>query len=98
MSPPLTDQLLGGFNPDFDVITHPDRILLARVLPPKDSGRTPVQTLEKILALLERPRPTMPLAQVAQALGKSARAVERATIRLTKSGLLKRVGPDKGGH
>jgi ATP-dependent DNA helicase RecG len=63
----------------------------------KTSGRTPVKTPDLILQVL-RAHPEMTLAEVAQAIGKSLRAVERAAARLVKAGRLRFVGPKKGGH
>lgn len=40
----------------------------------------------------------MTLAEVADATGKYRRAVVRACAKLVKSGCLKYVGPEKGGH
>jgi ATP-dependent DNA helicase RecG len=42
--------------------------------------------------------PQMTFAEVGEVLGKSLSAVERASSKLTKAGLLKYVGPQKGGH
>jgi ATP-dependent DNA helicase RecG len=40
----------------------------------------------------------MTLAELAAKIGKSLRAVERATARLVKEGKLRFVGPRKGGR
>jgi ATP-dependent DNA helicase RecG len=40
----------------------------------------------------------MTLAEVAETIGKSLSAVERASAKLVKAGHLKYVGPRKGGH
>lgn len=58
---------------------------------------TPVRTPEGILVILAR-QPTLTLAEVAHALGKSASAVERAARRLREQGRLRYVGPKKGGR
>lgn len=65
------------------------------------SAETPVETLVKtpdaLLAVLNaQPRST--LAEVANALGKSTSAVERAARKLREQGRLRFVGPKKGGH
>jgi ATP-dependent DNA helicase RecG len=69
--------------------------------PVKTPVETPVETRtktpERILALLVN-GPNLTLSEVAAALGKSVRAVERATTRLVKEGRLRFVGPRKGGH
>lgn len=57
----------------------------------------PEKTPEKILRRLGA-NPQMTLAEVANNIGKSASAVERAAATLVKSGRLKRIGPQKGGH
>ena len=54
-------------------------------------------TPEKILGLLGN-NPQMTLAEVANLIGKSPSAVERAAAKLAKCGRLKRIGPQKGGH
>jgi len=62
---------------------------------------TPVQksikTPQRILALL-RQQPAMTLAEVAQAIGRSPRAVERAAAKLQQENKLRYHGPKKGGH
>lgn len=58
---------------------------------------TPVETPERILAMLAT-RPGMSLAEVAVAIGKSTRAVERAAAKLVEQGRLRFVGPRKGGQ
>ncbi len=58
---------------------------------------TPEKTPEKILRLLGK-NPHLTLAEAAENIGKSARAVERAATKLVKSGRLKRIGPQKGGQ
>jgi ATP-dependent DNA helicase RecG len=58
---------------------------------------TPVKMPVKILETLEQ-ESHMTLAELAATIGKSLRAVERATARLVKEGKLRFVGPRKGGH
>lgn len=58
---------------------------------------TPVKTPARILALLKA-QPELTLAQVAQAIGKSTSAVERAAKKLQEQGRLQYIGPKKGGH
>ena len=58
---------------------------------------TPVKTPEQILAALKT-RPDLSLAELASTLGKSLRAVERATAKLVKEEKLRFVGPKKGGR
>ena len=64
---------------------------------PKEPVKAPVKTPEGILATL-RQQPTLTLAEVAEALGKSSSAVERAARKLREQGRLRYVGPQKGGR
>ena len=57
---------------------------------------TPVETPEKIVALMVR-HPKMTLAEIATAIGKSERAVERASAKLVAEGRIRHVGPRKAG-
>jgi ATP-dependent DNA helicase RecG len=59
--------------------------------------KTPMKTPMKILAILAA-HPHLALPEVAVKIGKSPSAVHRACTKLIEQGLLKRVGPDKGGH
>jgi len=59
--------------------------------------KTPVKTPDQILRLLQED-PTLTLAEVATALGKSLSAVERASAKLVRAGRLRFVGPRKGGR
>jgi ATP-dependent DNA helicase RecG len=58
---------------------------------------TELKTPERILKLLSA-NPELTIADIAQRLGKSVRAVERGTRKLAASGRLVHVGPKKGGH
>ncbi|NJL28279.1 MAG: winged helix-turn-helix transcriptional regulator [Thermoanaerobaculia bacterium] len=58
---------------------------------------TPVKTPARILHLLWA-NPHLTLAEVAEAVGKSLRTVERATAGLVRDGKLRYVGPQRGGH
>ena len=58
---------------------------------------TPLKTPERILAALGA-NPEWTLEVVAQAIGKSTSAVERAAAKLVKEGRLRFVGPRKTGH
>lgn len=58
---------------------------------------TPVKTPDLIIQLLQE-NPELTLAGVAESIGKSLSAVERACSNLVKSGKLRYVGPKKGGH
>ena len=63
----------------------------------KTTVETTVETPDQILRMLDE-KPDMTLAQVASKIGKSLRAVERASSKLVKAGRLRFVGPKKGGH
>lgn len=65
--------------------------------PVKTLVKAPVKTPELILQTLKA-SPHMTLAEVADAIGKSLSAAERASAKLVKAGKLKYVGPRKGGH
>jgi ATP-dependent DNA helicase RecG len=62
-----------------------------------EAGETPVKTPDAILAIL-REQPGLRLTDVAEALGKSSSAVERAARKLREEGRLRYVGPQKGGR
>jgi len=72
---------------------------------PKTTVETPVETPvkkvaktpQRILALL-RQQPELTLAEVAQAIGRSPRAVERAAVKLQQENKLRYHGPKRGGH
>lgn len=55
------------------------------------------KTQDQILRILNED-PDMTLSEVAQKIGKSLSAVERASSKLVKAGRLRYVGPKKGGH
>lgn len=72
-----------------------------QAVPPKMTGKTPGKMTGKmtgkILSLL-RDNPALAIPDLAEALGKSERTVERKIQELRQSGLLKRIGPAKGGY
>ncbi|MBI4396252.1 MAG: putative DNA binding domain-containing protein [Elusimicrobia bacterium] len=59
--------------------------------------KTVVKTREKIIALI-RQNPALTRAEIAKNTGLSVRGVEWNLDELKKQGILKRIGPDKGGH
>ena len=63
----------------------------------KTPVKTPVKTPEAILSVLIE-NSSLTLAEVAERIGKSVRAVERAAAKLSDQGKLQYVGPQKGGH
>ena len=63
----------------------------------KTPGETPGKTPGKIIELLKT-NPGLTIPELAEYMGKSESAVERAVKKLREAGQLKRVGPAKGGH
>ena len=63
----------------------------------KTQVETQVKTPDQILRMLDE-KPEMTLAEVAQKIGKSLSAVERASSKLVKASRLRFIGPKKGGH
>jgi ATP-dependent DNA helicase RecG len=61
------------------------------------AGKTPEKTPEKILSLLKE-NPQLSIRDLADRIGKSESAVERALRRLREQNRLQRIGPDKGGY
>jgi len=64
-------------------------------------GKMAVKTLGKMavkILLLLQDNPALSIIELAEKLGKSERTIERAIQELRLSGLLKRIGPAKGGH
>ncbi len=59
--------------------------------------KTWVKIPEQILALLQQ-QPNLTLAEVAEQLGKSSSAIERAVAKLRQAGRLQRIGSSKNGH
>ena len=62
-----------------------------------EDEKTPVKTPVKIIAMM-RENPEVTLAEIAQRIGKSVSAVERAASKLVKAGKIKYQGPKKGGQ
>ena len=84
----------GSPAPEFD--TDNDRSYFLIRLPVHEDAVV-VKTPDRILHVL-RENPRMTLAEVAEVIGKSVSAVERASSQLVKTGHLKHIGPQKGGH
>ena len=66
-------------------------------MPVETPVETPVKTPDRILEALKS-NPEMTLAEVANTIGLSKSAVERASAKLVKAGKLRHVGPTKSGH
>ncbi|HPY15917.1 MAG TPA: winged helix-turn-helix transcriptional regulator, partial [bacterium] len=58
---------------------------------------TTVKTGDMIVEKIKE-NPSLSLAEIAEMINKSLRAVERASLKLVKEGKIKHVGPKKGGH
>ncbi len=63
----------------------------------KSREKTTQKSREKILRLLKA-HPNLTYAGMSKALGLSVKAIEKNVRKLRESGMLKRIGPDKGGH
>lgn len=63
----------------------------------KTRVKTGEKTREKIVRLV-REMPTITASQLAELTGVSVKGVEWQLNSLKKEGVVKRVGPDKGGH
>jgi ATP-dependent DNA helicase RecG len=81
----------------FAAVEEPPKTTVTPVETPVEIVVTPVETPVEILQCLQA-RPEMTLAEVALTIGKSLRAVERASAKLVEAGRMKYVGPKKGGH
>ncbi|MDP8262459.1 MAG: ATP-binding protein [Candidatus Ancaeobacter aquaticus] len=82
----------------FQVIFYRDpRYSLKTVGSQKISQKTSQKTSQKILELMKN-NPIITIAELAPVIGVSERTVKYQIANLKKSGLLKRVGPDKGGY
>ena len=63
----------------------------------KTSGKTSEKTSEKILAAMHRDR-KITIAELASIVGVTERSIERNIQKLQEEKLVRRIGPDKGGH
>jgi ATP-dependent DNA helicase RecG len=63
----------------------------------ESSGKSSGKTEERLLALL-RSDPTMTIPELASALGRTTRAIEKQVARLRTEGRLCRIGPTKSGR
>jgi len=67
------------------------------VMSEESSGKSSGKTPDAILWLLKE-KPVLSIPELAEKMGKSTSAVERAVRKLRQAGRLKRIGPAKGGH
>lgn len=91
-----------AFEPDgfFRAVFHrsPEFALkLDAAMSEKTRVKTRVKTGEKILDLI-RGNQQITAAELAKALGLTAKGVEWNIRRLKEKSLIRRIGPDKGGH
>ena len=63
----------------------------------KTLQKTPQKTPQKILAAI-RANPSVGTQEMADMIGVERSTVARAIAKLKRDGILRRVGPDKGGH
>ena len=62
-----------------------------------ESREKKVKSREKIIALLSQDN-SLSAAALAERIGITPKAVEKHIAKMKAEGILKRVGPDKGGH
>jgi ATP-dependent DNA helicase RecG len=74
-------------------VERPETSVITSVRRPETSVETP----DVLLNLLQQ-NPEMTLAEAADHIGRTVRAVEMASAKLVKAGKLRYVGPKKGGH
>ncbi|MEK6927964.1 MAG: winged helix-turn-helix transcriptional regulator [Nanoarchaeota archaeon] len=63
----------------------------------KTVEKTTQKTSEKIIDLIKQ-NPEISAESISKEIGISSRAVEMQLSKLKEKGLIKRIGPDKGGH
>ena len=63
----------------------------------KSGEKTVEKTVEKILSAM-RGNPSITQQQLVEAIGLSRRGIEWQLNQLKAKGIIRRVGPDKGGH
>jgi len=63
----------------------------------KSSEKGSEKSSEKIIRLIKE-NPSISAQEIADTVGLSSRAVEKHLSKLKEKGVLKRIGPDKGGH
>ena len=64
---------------------------------PTERGEKKIKSRKKIIALLSQYN-SLSAAALAERIGRTPKAVEKHIARMKAEGILKRVGPDKGGH
>jgi ATP-dependent DNA helicase RecG len=76
---------------------HPSEVAQDEAGSEKSSEKGSEKGSEKILELL-RENPKLTIAEIAEAISISTRAVEKKIARLKEEGILTRQGPDRGGQ
>ena len=61
------------------------------------TGEKTTRTVEKILKILSN-TPSITVREMSEILGLSRRGVEEQIKSLKQKGVIRRIGPDKGGH
>ena len=77
--------------------TRPSFQNVAKIATPKTLGKTPGKTPGIILMHLAQ-NPSYSIPSLAEKMGKSESAIERAIRKLKAEGRLRRIGPDSSGH
>jgi len=63
----------------------------------KTREKSSEKSSEKIVGLI-RENPFISAEEISRKIGITSRAVEKSIAKLKEGGVLKRIGPDKGGH
>lgn len=78
-------------------LTHDIEVYRKSIDDTSISREKPTKSREKIIALLSQDN-TLSASALAEQIGITAKAVEKQIAKLKAEGVLKRVGPDKGGY
>ena len=63
----------------------------------KTGMKTSMKTTDAILSMIKQ-EPSVSIDMLSQATGKARSSIQEAIARLKTAGVIRRVGPDKGGH
>ncbi len=77
------------------LIGHPERVLSEVAL--NETQKSSQKNSQKIVNLINE-RPEITTAEMAKIIGITRRSIVNITNRLQEEGIIRRVGPDKGGH
>ena len=64
---------------------------------PRNRGKSSEKSSEKIIDIIKQ-SPKITAKEISIVLGISSRGVEKQIKNLREQGILRRIGPDKGGH